>query len=86
MSQKIPYFANTEFLRDNFLSVNSSCCPRGGRPSGSTNRNKRKRTENIIAMKNDITREYIEFKKSKKSNTPKGVLEKIIKKHTKKET
>lgn len=67
-------------------TVGSSCRQRGGRPSGSTNKNKRKRTESIIAMKNDITREYIEFKKSKKSNTPKGVLEEIIKKHKKKET
>lgn len=65
-------------------TVGSSCRQRGGRPSGSTNNNTRKRTESIIAMKNDITREYIEFKKSKKSNTPKEVLEEIIKKHQKK--
>ena len=65
-------------------TVGSSCRKRGGRPSGSTNNNKRKRTESIIAMKNDITREYCEFKKRKTNKAPKGVLEEIIKKHKKK--
>ncbi len=63
-------------------TVGSSCCQRGGRPSGSTNNNKRKRTESIIAMKNDITMEYMECKKRRKGTISKGVLEEIIKKQT----
>ena len=63
----------------------SLCCQRGGRPSGSTNNNKRKRTESIITMKNDITMEYMECKKRRKGTiSNKGMLEEIIKKHKKK--
>ena len=57
---------------------------KGGRPSGSTNSSKRKRQENIITMKNDITREYSELKKRKKGRLSKGILEKIIDKHKRK--
>ena len=52
---------------------------KGGRPSGSTNSNKRKRKEEIIAMKNDIANKYSKLKvdgKRFKSGKLKDIMEK----------
>ena len=51
-----------------------------GRPSGSTNSNKRKRKQEIIAMKNDIAKEYSELKRDGK-RLKNGKIKDIIQKH-----
>ena len=56
---------------------------KGGRPSGSSNGNKRRRKDEIIAMKNDIARDYQKVKASGK-RAKKGQLKQIIEWHQKK--
>ena len=56
---------------------------KGGRPSGSSNINKRRRNDEIIAMKNDIARDFQKVKTSGK-RTKNGQLRQIIESHKKK--
>ena len=49
-------------------------------PSGSSNDNKRRRKDEIIAMKNDIARDYQKVKGSGK-RAKKGELKQIIERH-----
>lgn len=56
---------------------------KGGRPSGSTNISKKKRQDDIVSMKNEITSEYIELKKRKRGRISRGVLDDIIARHKK---
>ena len=44
-------------------NIGSSYHQRGGRSSCSKNSNKLKRTDSIIVMKNDMTKEYMEIKR-----------------------
>ena len=53
---------------------------KGGRPTGTTDEDKRKRLEKIVQMKNDITLEYQQLK-GKDGNMEKGKLKRIINKH-----
>ena len=62
------------------LDSGSSLRAKGGRPSGSTNSNKRKRKQEIIAMKNDIAKEYSELKRDGK-RLKNGKIKDIIQKH-----
>ena len=60
---------------------------KGGRPVGTTLVNMKKREEQIVMMKNDITREYkkeIETAKKRKRRVENGLLDSIIKKHKEK--
>ena len=61
---------------------------KGGRPSGSTNYNKRKREQEIIAMKNDIANkhkaEYDLVLQSEGKRVPNGRLKEVIGKNKKK--
>ena len=59
---------------------NWSSRAKGGRPSGSSNSNKRRRKDEIIAMKNDIARDYQRVKASGK-RAKWGELKQIIERH-----
>ena len=67
---------------------NSTNRQKGGRPSGSTNYNKRKREQEIIAMKNDIANkhkaEYDLVLQSEGKRVPNGRLKEVIGKNKKK--
>ena len=53
---------------------------KGGRPVGTTDENKQKKVDNIIAMKNDITLEYKRLK-DKGEKLKRGQLKHLIEKH-----
>ena len=79
-------FSNSTSLSDLSESQQhhgGSYCAKGGRPSGSSNGNKRRRKDEIIAMKNDIARDYQKVKASGK-RAKKGQLKQIIEWHQKK--
>ena len=56
---------------------------KAGRPSGTTIIEKRRKMDNIMEMKNDITKEYLDVK-NKEGFVRKGLLQTIIEKHKKK--
>ena len=59
---------------------NTETARKAGQPSGTTIIEKRRKMDNIIDMKNDITKEYLDVK-NKKGFVRKGVLQQIIQKH-----